>query len=818
MLKLNSVRFDKVFMNQNNTSTKGLSNSEAAKRLQQFGPNQLFKPTKIKFLAIFWEEVTEPIILLLLAVGFFYSIWGKFEDSITIIIVIAVLVLSEVINEFRAKKAINALGQIAAPKARVLRDGKSVEVDTEQIVPGDILILFQGSKITADAKLVSCVNLSVDESTLTGESLPAEKANDNEIFAGTVVVSGEGQAEVLQTGSATKFGQIAQTLQTIKPQKTKLQLQMKSLAGKLLWAAVAISLLIPIIGILRGEDFKTMVLTGLALSFAVIPEELPMVITMVLGLGSYTLSKKNFLVKKIKATEVLGTVTTIVTDKTGTITTGVMTPVFYYPNNEKEIIGKVAKAINQYSPSSLDQVLFKKAPESLNVKIIRQRDMNETQKTIAALVEGKEGFELILRGAPEEVFVACKNISTQIKKQLADQTKNGRRVIAVASKKVSKANAQDDFKKLEKSLDFVGLIGFEDAPRSDVKQTIATVYAAGVRTIMVTGDHPLTAAHIAKQVGIKSDGTQVITGEELSKMSDQDLRTAVAKTSIFARTSPQDKYKIVQALQQNGEIVAVTGDGVNDALALKTADVGIAMGIKGTDVAKEAAGVILADDNYNTIARGVFEGRKLFDNLKKGIKYYLSVKVALICIFLLPVLLGVPMPFAPIQIIVLEMFMDLAASAGYVAEPMECDVYGNFKTQTSQGVLGKKAVLDMFIKSAILFATVIAVYFYALSQNFGIVEAQTLAFATWIFSHIFLAFVSRSDRQSLLSIGVFKNVIINLWALGAIALLLLGIYLPALHQSLGLTYVQLWWLFAVAGLALASTSLVELKKLIVKNL
>ncbi len=649
--------------------------------------------------------------------------------------------------------------------------------------------------------------------------MPVEKENDDQIFAGTIVVSGEGQAEVQETGRKTKLGQIAENLKAIKPQRTKLQLEMKSLAKKLLYAAVAISVLIPLIGIIRGEDLKTMILTGLALSFAVIPEELPMVITMVLGLGSYTLSKKNFLVKKIKAAETLGTVTTIATDKTGTITRGIMTPVFFYPVSEKEIISQVAPTINSYSPSSLDQALLKKAETSklpVSGKIIHQRDMGNGKKTIATLIEKKEGYEFVLRGAPEEVFLTCKSVSKDIKKRLEEQTRKGRRVIAVASKKLAKADVKN-MGKLENDLNFDGLIGFEDSPRPTVKETIATVYSAGIRTIMVTGDHPATAAYIAEEVGIKSTGKEVLTGEDIAKLSDRQLQQAVKETSIFARTSPQDKYRIVKALQGNGEIVGVTGDGVNDALALKTADIGMAMGIKGTDVAKEAADVILADDNYTTIARGVFEGRKLFDNLKKGIKYYLSVKLALVLIFLIPVVLGVPMPFAPIQIIVLEMFMDLAASAGYVAEPMEKDIYGSFKDKTAEGVLGRRALNDLFIKSAVLFGTVTGVYFFALSQHVGALEAQTLAFATWIFSHVFLAFASRSDRQPLLSIGIFRNKIIDLWGVGAVALLLLGMYIPVLQHNFGLTNIHPWKILAAMALALVAAGLVELKKHFVRS-
>ena len=797
----------------------GLSSDEAKNRLKKNGPNTLFQVAKVSFWSIAKEEITEPIILLLFAIGFFYSIWGKLGDTITIIFVISGLVFTEVYNEFRAKKAITSLGEITAPKAKVLRDGKPIEVKAEEIVIGDILLLFSGSKITADSKILICSNLTVDESALTGESFPVEKENGNEIFAGTSIISGEAQAEVIKTGLETKFGKIAENLMSIKPQKTKLQLEMKHLAGKLLYWSIAISIIVPIIGVLRGQDLKVMLLTGLALSFAIIPEELPMVITMVLGLGSYNLSKKNFLVKKIKAAEVLGTVTTIVTDKTGTLTKSLMTPVFFFPIPKKEIIDRVMPAINIYSPSALDQAILRTSKkDGLLAKstIIRQRDIGDGKKTIAVLVKNNGDYELIIRGAPEDIFFMSKKVDAEVKQQLTNQTKNGIRMIAVASKPIKISDIHKSFESLEKEVDFIGLIGFEDPPRENVKDTISKVCLAGIRTIMITGDHPETAASIARQVGIKSNGKEVLTGEDIAKMSDYELSDALKQTSIFARTSPQDKYRVVKSLQASGEIVGVTGDGINDVLALKMADIGIAMGIKGTDVAKEAASAVLADDNYVTITNGIFEGRKLFDNLKKGIKYYLSVKLALVLVFLVPVLFGIIMPFAPIQIIVLELFMDLAASAGFVSESIENDVYGNFKDQARQGVLGKKSVTDIIFKSLVLFLTVMAVYLFALSQNYGQLESQTLAFAAWVFSHVFLAFVSRSDRQSIFSIGLFKNKIINFWGLGASALLALGIYIPALRISLNLTYVSILQIFVVMIFALFMASIVEIKKLVRK--
>jgi P-type Ca2+ transporter type 2C len=798
------------------TDNLGLNQDEAEKRLIQYGSNQIFKKTSINFWSIAAEEITEPMILLLLTVGFFYSIWGKLEDAITIFVVILVLVFTEVYNEFRAKKAINSLDKIAAPKTRVKRNGRIEEIDSELIVPGDILILTAGSKIAADAKIINSINLQVDESLLTGESFPLAKNNEEKIFAGTTVVGGEAEAEVTKTGGKTRFGQTAVALQEIKPKKTALQMAMKKLAGRLVYVAIFVSVLIPVIGLIRGQDLKTMILTGLALSFVVIPEELPMVITMVLGLGSYNLSKHNFLVKKIKAAEILGNATVIVTDKTGTVTTGKMEIVSTFPKNNKNVIQKALSSVFKFSVSPLDLGIIKKA-EELKIKkgeteILRQKDLDNKEKTKSIIIKTGKEMEIICSGAPEKILAMCKKISAETKKELEKETEKGRRVIAIAFKKINNKEKDLIFAKLEKNLQFAGLISFADNPREGVKETIKKALDAGIRTIMVTGDHPKTAEFVAQEIGILNIGGKAILGSEIDKMSDDQLKETLKYFSVFARTSPEHKYRIVKNLQEMGEIVAVTGDGINDSLALKGADIGIAMGIKGTDVAKEAADIILADDNYITITRGIFEGRKLFDNLQKGIKYYLAVKLALIFIFLLPVLIGIPLPLAPIQIIVSEVFMDLAASAGYVAEPEEKNIYLRKPDKNKGNVLDNMAIKDIFIKGIILFVTVIAVYFYARFLNLNFLQTQTFAFSAWIFAHIFLAFSSRSDRETIWSLGIFKNIIINIWAVMAIGLLLLGIYWPIVTSQLNLSFINPLYLLLIIIFCLIMTSILEIKK------
>lgn len=797
------------------TNVTGLTTNEANHRLKTSGPNQVFTPYHVTFWGIFKEEVTEPMILLLLVVGSFYSLWGEAGDAITIVIVIIVLTFSEVLNEFRAKRAIASLEKIATPKTKVIRDGKFQEIDTLSVVPGDILVLVVGTKISADAVIESSVDLQVDESSLTGESFPKDKKLSSEVNAGTVVVFGEGLAKVTATGKKTKIGQLAESAKMIKPPKTKLQLAMKVLAGKLLYVAVFFSIAIPLLGIIRGQDIKTMILTGLSLSFAVIPEELPIVITMVLGIGSLTLSRKNFYIKRLKAAETLGGATVIVTDKTGTLTEGTMKLAAVYPNNEDEVISAALMALSEVALDPIDTAVKDRASElkiSLDQGsvIVRERSFGAGRASKAMLRTVDKKLILTVSGAPEEIFGLCGQISKEAALFLASETSNGRRVTALAQKEVHQNMLHHSFDELEKDLRLTGIIAFEDPPRSGVKETISKAATAGIRTIMVTGDHPFTAAYIGSKVGIQSK--KILTGDDIKKMTDSDLNETVREINIFARALPEDKYRIVKALQHNGEIVAVTGDGINDALALKGADIGIAMGIRGTDVAKEAAQVVLADDNYITIANGIFEGRKFFDNLQKGIKYYLAIKFALVSIFLLPVIIGTPMPLSPIQIIILELFMDLAASIGFVYEPAEKNIYIRRPHDPKTDILGRDQILDIVFKGSLLFLSVSGVYLYTLIWLHDLPLARTLAFSSWIIGHVYLAYIGRSDKDSILSLGFFTNKVIVLWSTAALIFLAIALYLPPVSLRLGMVSVPPLYLLYVLTATVGFISLREIFK------
>jgi len=853
-------------------SEAGLTDQEANKRLAEHGPNKLVEEREIRFLAILREEITEPMILLLLTIGVLYGIinQGNLTDSLTIITIVTVLVIVEVWNEYRAKRSVAALKQLASPTATVLRNGKPMEVPTVSMVPGDIMLLRTGERVPADARLLDAFGLEVDESSLTGESFPAAKdatavlpqeSRINEqrsmVFAGTVVMKGRGKAVVTATGVHTELGRVAGIAKAAREPRTPLQQGMKQLSKSLVWIALLFSILIPLLSFLRGApgtSYAQLVLTGLALAFVVIPEEMPIIITMVLGVGAYALSKKKALVKRLRAAETLGNVTVIATDKTGTITENKMhiaslyfddkiMPKQNFKQNEKEALKTALLASDPAKDLSSEvklgnpmaQAILQALGESgADLQKLRQMwvfkdelSFDNSRKLASYVYEFGNSHVVFSSGAPENVLANSVKIliqgqetaltdetRKQVTKAIAVMAGAGERLLGFGYRKVTAMQRLN----LEQDLVFVGIIGFIDPPRKEVRAAIRSCQEAGIQVMMITGDHPETARAIAAQVGIRS--AKVLTGNETAKLSDEELKTALRSTSIFARATPEDKMRLVKLLKENGEIVAVTGDGINDAPALKEAHIGIAMGIRGTDVAKETADMVLADDNFATIETAVKEGRKIFSNLRKGVRYYLACKIAIVATFLLPIALGLPLPFAPIQIIVLELFMDLAASATFVAEPEEAGIMRKPPADPNEKFMNRSMMQTLVVGAVSLFAAVSAAYLttWFLNANLPIDQrtalAQTVAFATWMLGHIFLALNLRSEKEPLAKLGLFSNKVMVLWALLAIATLAVGIGLPFVHDSLRLTYLnpQDWAL--VIGVSFAATFWMELKKLL----
>jgi Ca2+-transporting ATPase len=843
----------------------GLSETEAEKRLKEFGPNQLVKERRTSFWGVFKEEVTEPMILLLLAVGVVYSIWGDARDAITIFAIIVALILIEIFTEYRAKKAVAALKKLSPPTTPVLRGGQYQKVPAVEIVRGDIVPLEAGERVPADGRVIESFGVEADESPLTGESVPVPKEDrivpgdaplaerGNIVFAGTTITRGRGRAVVVATAMDTELGRITGLVEEAKEPKTPLQLAMKQLAGLLVWVAVFFSVLIPGIGILQGKPYKEMVLTGLSLSFATIPEELPIIVTMILGVGAFALSKRNVLIRRLRTAETLGSVTVIATDKTGTLTENRMqlariatdAAITSFPPSslspaERFLlqIGALTSCIRKgsegcYVGDPLEMALLEAAeaaglaPEQLHSQFhLRQEFSFDNQRKMMSATFMKDGQSFVYaKGAPEVILARSSRIAQGsaevekteeremlIRRQAEAMAREAMRVLAFAYRKTG-SGVDLSREEAESDLIFVGLAGLADPPRAGVAQAIKITREAGIRTIVVSGDHPVTVQRVAAEVGIDS-GAKLLTGAELEQMDDQLLTARIGGVQLFARTSPEQKLRIVRLLQDSGEVVAVTGDGINDAPALKSADIGVAMGETGTEVAREVADMVLTDDSFTSIAAGVREGRKIFDNLKKGVSYYLSVKVALVLSFLVPLILDIPFPFAPIQIVLLELFMDLAASATFVAEPIERDAMSRPPPSRKEKFIDRKALVNIVLGSLSLAAAVLTSYLLTWYAGWGLLEARTVAFGTWLVGHILLALTMRSQRESLWRVGVLSNRAMLVWAAAAVAFFLLATNLPLAQAPLRLTSLSLTGWLLVVAVPLVTIFWLELRKLI----
>jgi Ca2+-transporting ATPase len=845
----------------------GLSEQEARQRLAQYGPNRLRQEEKDSILEVFLEEIREPMVLLLLVTGALYTLWGGLTDALTIFFVILTLAGIEVFNEWRAEEALAALRKMAEPTALVRRGERSVEVPLEQVVPGDMILLRAGRRVPADARILEGYGLAVDESSLTGESVPIDKDPDltlsestalaerrNLAFAGTTVTRGRGTALVVATGMASELGRVAQLATEVESPRTPLQQAMRELSGSLVWLALGFSVIVPLLGwLLTDQSVQDLILTGLSLAFATIPEEMPIIITMVLSLGAYRLSQRRAVVKELKAVETLGAVTVIATDKTGTLTENRMQVSRLYPAGMEHrlleigaLCSDAAENGGQLAGDPLEMALLRAAQQAgLDLVGLRRslplRDeftFNNVRKMMSTVYHQGGQLWVVAKGAPEVVLARSTWRRTEAGEeplseagrqvaleQAARMAAEGLRVIGCAEahlpcggKMVTDGRLARD--EAESDLTLVGLVGFADPPRPEVREAIVACRTAGIRPIMITGDHPLTARVIAAQVGLEGNGP-MLTGPDLDALSDHALQEAVDHVSLYARTSPEHKLRIVRALQQRGERVAVTADGINDAPALVAAHIGVAMGERGTDVARAAGDMVLADDNFATIVRAIEEGRVLFANLKKGVRYYLACKVALVSATLLPTLLGVPVPFAPIQIILMELFMDLAAAATFVAEPGEADLMRRPPRAPRARFMDRAMVVSIFGSAAGLFAAVSVAYLVALWAEpqggawysaASLVGARTAAFVTWLLGHVLLALNMRSEREPLFQLGLFSNRLMVIWGAATVAFVLLVTCVPGVQAAVKTVALSgREWALAV-GSALAGTFWTEIRK------
>lgn len=850
----------------------GLTQRDASARLATYGLNQLKAEQHESLWEIILEEIREPMILLLLATGVVYVFVGGLEDALTIFVIIVVVIAIEVFNERRAKRALAALTRLAQPQALVIRDGAAREIPAEEVVPGDLIVLRAGQQAPADARLIEGFGLWTNESALTGESVPVEKRPDvtlpentplaeraNLVFSGTVITHGRGMGLVVATGMSTELGRVAELAAGVREPRTPLQQTMRELTRWMVWVALGFSVLIPLLGwLFARQPAQEMLLTGLSLAFAIIPEELPIVMSILLALGAYRLSRRHAIVKRLRAAETLSAVTIIATDKTGTLTENHMALSRFFPEAARGEALQVGVLCNDAVVSGgalagdpLDVALLEGA-QTAGMDVGKARRDNplieefpfdaDLRRMSVVFTRAGETWAAV-KGAHELTLALCdRRLDTngasveltdvargELLAEAERLTADGLRVIALAEKSlsdISGAAAQPPRDQIESNLTFVAFAGLADPPRPEAPGAILASQQAGVRVVMVTGDHPLTALAIAREVGViaasegKRGERQVMTGREVDALTDEALRDVIEGVRIFARVTPEHKLRIVQALQARGEVVAVTGDGVNDAPALATSDIGIAMGETGTDVAREAADIVLADDNFATITLAVKEGRLLFANLTKAIRFYLAVKVALISVTLLPTLLLIPVPFSPVQIILTELFMDVAASATFVSEPAEDDLMRRPPRNAHEPFMNRAMGLSILVSAAGLFIAVAAIYLMLWYSGAGLAQARTAAFVTWLLGHVFLAFNLRSEREPLFRLGFFSNRLMVFWMLATFIFVALIALAPVIAPTVAVpfgfvTLAPGQWPLAL-GLAILGTFWLEIAKLIAR--
>ncbi|MBL7160435.1 MAG: calcium-translocating P-type ATPase, PMCA-type [Candidatus Aenigmarchaeota archaeon] len=811
------------------SSENGLAEAEARKRLQEQGPNELTKEKVINPIALFAGQFKNFLVIILLAAAFFSFGLGAehFLDGTVILIIVILNATFGFVQEFRAGKAIEALKKLTSPESIVLRGGKK-KIPSRLLVPGDIVFLEEGSKVPADIRLLETANLQIDEASLTGESVPVSKSPEplgkailaerrNMVFMGTHATYGRGNGVVVATGMETEIGKIAHLIQEAEPGKTPLQKQLGRFSKSLGILILVISVAVILGGILRSYPAMDMVLTGIALAVAAIPEGLPAVVTITLALGLRRLSGRNALVRRLPAVEALGSTSIICADKTGTLTRGEMAVrMFWTSGAPEEFLGKKAKDPHTKlllrtgglcNNASFDNgkllgdptegAILQAALEggaSLNFKRVEEIPFSSERKMMSTvnIVDGKQ--IIFAKGAPEVLLGKCSHILRNGKEvklgkkerreilQVNESfAKDALRVLGFAYKTVAG-------KAKEKDLVFLGLMGMIDPPRSGVKKDVLVCKRAGIRTVMITGDHKNTAVAIAKEIGIYQEGDRVLTGEELDKLGEKEFRRVVEKVSVYARVNPSHKVRIVDAFKRKGDVVAMTGDGVNDAPALKRADIGVAMGIKGTDVAKEASDMILTDDNFSSIVSAVREGRGVYDNISHFIRYLLSSNIAEVLIIFLALLFFFSpgqflIPLLAVQILWVNLVTDGLPALALGVDPPARGIMSRKPRPAKERLLSRQALEFILFTGAIITAGTLWIF---ASELPNLAKAQTMAFSCLVMFEMFNVFNVRSR-----GVGFFSNRKLLLAVGGSILLQLLVVYLPPLQTAFGTVALSL---------------------------
>ena len=833
------------------SSLNGLRSEDASLKLAEYGLNELQEKKKKPAWLLFLHQFKDFMILVLMAAAVIAGIAGDITDTMIILVIVLLNAIVGFVQEYRAEKAMDALKKIAALQAQVLRDGKPVLIPSSEIVPGDLVLLEAGNVVPADLRLIETFSLKIDESALTGESVPAEKNERrleevdlaigdklNMAFKSTLVTNGRAKGIVVATGMQTEIGLIARMLQQDEA-ATPLQKRMADFGRKLSYIILFICLLLFGIGLLRGEQPLSMLLVSISLAVAAIPEALPALITIALARGAKRLVRKKALIRKLPAVETLGSVTYICTDKTGTLTQNKMKVVQTDANNEAGLqiqsvpVFDVAIALNHDVKETEQQTLLGDPTEIALVNYFMEQHsadklkqlqdalprvaelpFDSDRKCMTTVHRYGQQYLIISKGAVESVTAALQNgIATEAILQQAEAwAADGIRVIAFGFKLIDALPEPFSYENVETDLQFAGLAGMIDPPREEVKQAIAECKAAGIQVVMITGDHPATAAAIAKEIGILTKHDLVMTGKELRNISADDFEEQVEKIRVYARVSPEQKLNIVKALQRKNHFVSMTGDGVNDAPSLKSSNIGVAMGINGTDVSKEASHMILLDDNFATIVKAVKEGRRIYDNIRKFVKYIMTCNGAEIWTLFLAPLIGLPIPLLPIHILWINLVTDGLPGLALANEKEEQDIMRRPPRKTNESLFSQ-GIASHIVWVGLLMAGV-TLGIQAWSINHSGAHWQTMVFTVLSLAQLGHVLSIRSERAFLYKQGLFSNI----GLLGAVLLtfvLQLGvIYLPfanTLFKTQPLTIQEL-------GICIAASAIVfhavELEKFI----
>ncbi len=814
-----------------NVSKDGLSDKQLSENLEKFGLNQLTEKKKQTVLQVFLSQFKDLLVLILIAAAIISAITGSLESTLVIFAVIILNAILGTVQHFKAEQSLDSLKALSAPSAKVYRNGKKVEIPSKEIVPGDILILEAGDMISADGRIIENFSLQVNESSLTGESESVNKFVDtiekeeialgdqkNMVFSGSLVTYGRALVVVTGTGMNTEIGKIANLMEETQEKQTPLQVSLDDFSKKLAFGILAVCVLVFGLSLYRGTTILDSLMFAVALAVAAIPEALSSIVTIVLALGTQKMAKENAIVKKLRAVEGLGSVSVICSDKTGTLTQNKMTVKKVFLDN-KLIDGEdldikdelsnylVSSSILCNDSTSKDGVEIGDPTEVALVNLGHKLSLDEAEirKNYARLEEipfdsdrklmstlhhfddkylifTKGAFDVLLdRIVKIKTSSGVRDITYEDKQNIINANKqlsqSGLRVLAFAYKEVPCASclSLED----ENNYTFIGLISMIDPPREESAAAVRDCITAGIKPVMITGDHKITASAIAKQIGILRDGDRAIEGIELDKMTDEELKENIEHISVYARVSPEHKIRIVRAFQENNEIVAMTGDGVNDAPALKQADIGIAMGITGTEVSKDAASVILTDDNFATIVKSVANGRNIYKNIKNSIKFLLSGNTSGILSVLYTSIMALPMPFHAVHLLFINLLTDSLPAIAIGMEQSKKDLLKDKPRSRNSSILSKDFVYEILLEGLVISIFTLAAFYVGLNTDSNV--ASTMAFSTLCLARLFHGFNCRGDK-SIFSIGLFSNR--YSWMAFGVGLLLLNsvLFVPFLQR------------------------------------